>query len=145
LFLHRAYSALRAGQVGEAGVQLREAVRRQLYAECCWKSCLPDDYTERMPARTLLESLKRAGCCGHVGYSWTKDIIAIANKCCHAKYVRPGEIRMAIAIWHESIDHDPCGEEPFRVAHCTPPNCPLINGQWDDDDDDWKAGIGGAV
>src|SRR5689334_14758889 len=41
LYLFKAADALDAGRVFEAGLLLREAVRRQLFAECSWKGCLP--------------------------------------------------------------------------------------------------------
>jgi hypothetical protein len=116
-FLFRAHDALEAGRIFEAGVLLREAVRRQLYAECASKGCLPETTAEHRSPMALLGALKRAGHVGYVGWQWTKDIIQLGNKCAHCVSVDPGTIRFGIEVWHGSIDHDPCGEPKERYAH----------------------------
>ena len=55
VFLFRANDALEAGNIFEAGVLLREAVRRQLFAECSWKGCLPDGKDKHRSPLALLK------------------------------------------------------------------------------------------
>jgi hypothetical protein len=147
-YLFRAADALEAGHVLEAGVLLREAVRRQLYAECAWKGCLPGKKEKQRSPMALLHALQEAGHCGYVGFEWTCDIIDICNKCAHCVPVKLNLIRDCILIWHESIDHDPCGEPKDRPikSHPTHPLLSTDDSVWDDDDDSadwWKEG--GAV
>jgi len=141
-FLFRAHDALEAGRILEAGVLLREAIRRQLVAECNWHGCLPKGFSDRTPPLVLLKALRNAGKCGYCGFDWTKEMIGLANRCCHAQHVNPSEVSMAITIMHTSIDNDPCGEPRERTLH-SPPTLGLF-GKPDDDDDDageaWKAG-----
>ena len=141
-FLHRAYDALQAGKLFEAGCLLRESIRRQLWAECCWKGCLPDTASDKTSPRALLKALKRAGHVGYTGYDWTLEIIGTANRCARCERVRPSLIRDCISIWHEAIDHDPCGEPTERVAHCKPVTEGYGVDDCDDDDgsDWWKPG-----
>ena len=141
-FLHRAYAAVQDGKLFEAGCLLRESIRRQLWAECCWKDCLPEKAHEKTPPRVLLKALKQAGHIGHLGYDWTKEIIGTANQCAHCERVHPSLIRDCIAIWHTSIDHDPCGEPTERVQHCKPVVKSVDADDCDDDDgSDWWKGV----
>ena len=119
-FLFKAHEALEAGHVCEAGVLLREAVRRQLLAECAWKGCLPVDENKHRSPMALLHTLRSAGHVSKIGFRWTKDIIGIGNKCAHCIPVSTNLIRDSIAVWHESIDNDPCGESKERVDHGKP-------------------------
>jgi len=141
-FLYRAYDALQAGNLLEAGVLLREAVRRQLYAECSWKGCLPEGASERTPPRCLLAALRKAGFVDECGYQIARSIIATGNAAAHCRRVNVHDLRGCIALWHGSIDNDPCGEPRERVEHCLP----AVNDYLGDDDDDddgsdwWKAG-----
>jgi hypothetical protein len=146
LYLFRAADALDAGHVFEAGVLLREAVRRQLFAECNWKGCLPAKEAKRRSSMALLHALKAAGHCGYVGFQWTRDIIETANKCAHCVPVQPRLVLDCILIWHEAIDHDPCGEPTDRQMKVHPTH-PLLSSNdcgCDDDDHDsadwWKEG-----
>ena len=145
VFLFRAADALDAGHVFEAGVLLREAVRRQLYAECAWKGVLPSMLAKQRSPMALLHALKAAGHVGPCGFDWTQEIIETANKCAHCKSVASETVRTAIAWWHSCIDHDPCGEPSERTAHMKPAAEGYDVDDCDDDDhgDDWK--IGGAV
>lgn len=150
-YLFKAADALERGNVCEAGVLLREAIRRQLYAECAWKGCLPvrgkHNRKRKFQAFTpleLLKALRRAGHCGAMGYEWTAEAIDVCNKCAHCVPVQPGVIRLAIEWWHTSIDADPCGEPKDR-----PINRPALQTEVDDDcdcdddhGDDWKQGGG---
>jgi hypothetical protein len=141
-FLHRALLAQEAGNLIQAGVLLREAVRRQLYAECNWKGCLPKGKRKHRSARALLYALKNAGHLGYCGVQWTEEIIDIGNRAAHCRRVTAGEIRSAIAVWHTSIDNDPCGEPKERTDWCKP----IKEGYGVDDCDDddganwWKGG-----
>ncbi len=145
LYLFRAADALEAGRVFEAGVYLREAVRRQLYAECAWKGCLPAKECKRRSPMALLHALKDAGHCSYIGFEWTSEIIDLCNKCAHCIPVKPSMIRDSILIWHDSIDRDPCGEPKDRKHKLTPKH-PLLSDADDCDCDDnnsadwWKEG-----
>lgn len=140
LFLFRAAEALDAGRVYEAGILLREAVRRQLFAECAWKGCLPPKQRTWRSPTALLDALHKAGHAGYCGYEWTKEIIDIGNACAHCAKADPREIRALIAVWHTAIDNDPCGEPTERAAYWKP--AAEASGGCDDDDsaDWWKAG-----
>jgi hypothetical protein len=144
-FLHRAYDALQAGKLFEAGCLLREGVRRQLVAECKWYDCLPKDFSDRTPPLVLLKVLRRAGHYSVFGFDMTKDIIYTANRAAHCCHVKAGYIRDGIAIMHGSIDNDPCGEPRERIEHCIPADdCDC--GNYDDDDGaDWWKSEGGAA
>jgi hypothetical protein len=138
-FLHRAYDALQAGKLFEAGCLLRESIRRQLFAECAWKGCLPKKFSDRTSPLALLKALRSAGHCSDCGYDWTLDIIALGNTAAHCGHVDPGTLRSAIGMMHVFIDGDPCGEPTERVQHCKP-----AKKECDDSDDDdgsgwWKA------
>jgi hypothetical protein len=140
MFLFRAADALDAGRLFEAGVLLREAVRRQLYAECAWKGCLPAKEWQQRSPLALLHALNDAGHASKVGFQWTKEIIDLGNKCAHCIPVDPKQIRSCIAIWHRSIDNDPCGEPTERVAHMKPKSEGYDVDDCDDNDgaDWWK-------
>jgi len=141
-FLFRAADALAAGHVFEAGVLLREAVRRQLYAECAWKDCLPAKESQRRSPMALLHAQREAGHCGKFSFQWIADIITLANKCAHCVPVAVCEVRCAIEVWHNVIDHDPCGEPTERTAHMKPVTEGYDVDDCDDDDgaDWWKGG-----
>jgi hypothetical protein len=144
MFLFRAADALDAGRIFEAGCLLRESVRRQLFAECAWKGCLPAKQAQQRSPLALLHALEEAGHSSHIGVVWTKEIIELCNKCAHCVPVDARMVRDSIAVWHDSIDNDPCGEPTERTAHMKPQ--PEVCDCDDDDDDhgdDWK--IGGAV
>lgn len=142
MYLHRAAEALEAGRIFEAGCLLRESVRRQLFAECNWKGCLPAKEAKRRSPMALLCALNEAGHCGYCGFDWTREIIELANKCAHCVPVKPTMLGDAITIWHRAIDADPCGEPKDRPVN----NCkghdyhPLLDDTDDDDTDgeEWK-------
>ncbi len=144
MFLFRAADALAAGRLFEAGCLLRESVRRQLFAECAWKGCLPAKKEKQRSPMALLHALKDAGHAGYCGYQWTKEIVDLCNKCAHCIPVAVCEVRCSIEVWHTSIDHDPCGEPTERTEHMKP----VSEGYDVDDCDDDGAGWwkqGGAV
>jgi hypothetical protein len=137
-FLHRAYDALNAGNLFQAGCLLRESVRRQLFAECAWKSCLPDNANDRTTPTELVKAQRNAGIIGESAGELTRDIIRLSNRLAHCRRVDASEIRTAIAIWHMAIDGDPCGEPAERVGHCKPVvEGPGVDDCDDDDDADW--------
>jgi hypothetical protein len=143
-YLFRAHTALEAGSVFEAGVLLREAIRRQLVAECNWYGCLPKGSSTRTPAMVLLKALRSALGCQRGDYEWMGEMIDIANRCCHAQHVTAGQVELAITVIHQSIDNDPCGEPRFRLEHCLPLEPSVeANADYDvddcDDDDRRKA------
>jgi hypothetical protein len=144
LFLFRAADALEAGRIFEAGCLLRESVRRQLFAECAWKGCLPTKQAQQRSPMALLHALKEAGHASYVGFEWTKEIIENCNRCAHCVLVAPREIRCGIEVWHGSIDNDPCGEPTERTAQMKPVDDGCGCDDCDDDDGAnwWK---GGAV
>jgi hypothetical protein len=140
LYLFRAADALAAGRVFEAGCLLREAVRRQLFAECAWKGCLPAKQSQQRSPMALLHALKDAGHCGEMGFDWTEEVIELANKCAHCVPVRESLVRTSIAWWHTCIDNDPCGEPTERTAQLKPVNDCGCDDRDDDGADWWKAG-----
>jgi len=149
MYLFRAADALAAGRVFEAGVYLREAVRRQLYAECAWKGCLPAKEAKQRSPMALLHALEAAGHVNYAGFQWTSEIIALCNKCAHCVPVEPRQLRCSIEVWHASIDSDPCGEPKDRpTKKCATPPASLFSGpnasDCDCDDDDpvdwWQEG-----
>ena len=144
MFLFRAADALAAGRLFEAGCLLRESVRRQLFAECAWKGCLPAKQAQQRSPMSLLHALKEAGHTNHLGFEWTKEIIENCNRCAHCVPVEARYIRCGIEVWHGSIDHDPCGEPTERTAHMKPVTEGYDVDDCDDDDGAnwWK---GGAV
>jgi hypothetical protein len=144
MFLFRAADALAAGRLFEAGCLLRESVRRQCFAECAWKGCLPPKQAQQRSPMALLHALKEAGHVGYVGLESTRDIIEICNKCAHCVPVDPREVQYSICVWHKSIDNDPCGEPTERTAHMKPQKDGYDCDDCDDDDGAnwWK---GGAV
>ena len=145
-FLHRAYDALQSGKLFEAGVLLRESVRRQLYAECNWKGCLPEKATDRTSPIVLLKAQRKAGVIGKFSYGTTVEIIDTGNRAAHCAHVDAHEIRGCIAIWHTAIDNDPCGEPRERVEHCLPVTEGYDVDDCDDDDGaDWWKSEGGGV
>jgi hypothetical protein len=146
MFLFRAADALDAGRIFEAGCLLRESVRRQLFAECNWKGCLPAKKEKQRSPMALLYALNDAGHCGKCGFQWTKEIIDLVNKCAHCVPVDARTLRSSIEFWHTFIDGDPCGEPTDRPVK----NCKSASEGYDvddcgddDDGDDWK--IGGAI
>jgi len=139
VFLHRAADALEAGRVFEAGVLLRESVRRQLYAECAWKGCLPTKPVKQRSPSALLHALTEAGHVSYCGAEWTREIIELGNKCAHCIKVDPRDIRCSIEVWHASIDNDPCGEPTERVQHMKP-QAEVCDDCDDDDGADWWKG-----
>jgi hypothetical protein len=145
MFLFRAADALDAGRIFEAGCLLRESVRRQLFAECAWKGCLPAKSAQQRSPMALLHALKEAGHCGYCGFDLTKEIIDTANKLAHCVPVPASLVLTSIAWWHTSIDHDPCGEPTERTATMKPQTEGYDVDDCDDDDGAgwWK--IGGAV
>jgi hypothetical protein len=141
LYLYRAADALAAGRIFEAGCLLREAVRRQLFAECAWKGCLPTKQAQQRSPMALLHALKDAGHAGHVGFEWTSEIIETCNKCAHCVPVASRDVRCGIEVWHSSIDNDPCGEPTERTAQMKPVNdCGCDDSDDDDSADWWKKG-----
>jgi len=105
---------------------------------------LPKEISKRRSPTALLEALKRAGRCSDIGYEWTRETIDICNKCAHCIPVDARLVRTSIAMWHNAIDNDPCGEPQERVAHCKPQTEGYDVDDCDDDHgDDWK--IGGAA
>jgi hypothetical protein len=144
-FLHRALLAQEAGNLLEAGVLLREAVHRQLYAAASWYGCLPKSQRKRRSPIALLHALKNAGCEGYVGFEWTKEIITLGNRAAHCRRVDAGELRMAIAAWHRAIDDSPCGEPRERIEHLLAAFNDAFSSDDDDDDTDGGVEIGGAL
>lgn len=144
LFLFRAADALDAGRIFEAGVLLREAVRRQLYAECAWSACLPKKESLHRSPTALAYALHEAGHCDKDGLDWTMDAVEAGNKCAHCVPVKPSIIRCTIEWWHTVIDCYPCGEPKDRTAQMKPQTDGDGVDDDDDDDDDadwWKAGV----
>jgi hypothetical protein len=141
-FLHRALLAQEAGNLLQAGVLFREAVRRQLYAECSWKACLPAGKKAHLSPRALLAALVKAGHVSKDGAEWARELIELGNRAAHCGRVDAKELRSAIAIWHTAIDNDPCGEPKERVDHCKPVTDGYDIDVCDDDDgaDLWKGG-----
>jgi hypothetical protein len=141
-YLHRAHTALQGGNLIQAGCLLRESIRRQLFAECAWKNCLPDKAHDKTPPRVLLRALRDAGHCGECGWDWSLEIISIGNAAAHCRCVDRGALTSAIAWWHTAIDHDPCGEPTERVQHCKPVVKSVDADDCDDDDgSDWWKGV----
>lgn len=146
MFLHRAANALAAGRVFEAGCLLRESVRRQLFAECSWKGCLPAKKEKQRSPMALLHALKSAGHVGYCGFEWTKEIIEVCNRCAHCVHVGAHMIRNSIEVWHVSIDNDPCGEPTERTEHMKPQTEGYDVDDCDDDDGaNWWKSEGGAT
>jgi len=136
-FLFRASEAFNKGMLLEAGVLLREAVRRQLFAECCWKQCLPKKASDRTPPLILLKAIRKAGHVkGYWGFEIMKNIITLANKAAHCERIDRAELVDSIALWHGAIDSDPCGESFVRTAKYKPAesSCECVD---DDDPADW--------
>lgn len=140
-YLFRAADALAAGRTIEAGCLLREAVRRQLFAECAWKNCLPDDATDRTPPVVLLRALKRAGHCTNTGWSIAFDCIDLGNKLAHCHRVSRQAVECAIAFFHDFIDADPCAEPANMSGKLVLSDPWLTNPDDDDDSADWWKGV----
>jgi hypothetical protein len=133
-YLFRAADALDAGNVLAAGVLLREAVRRQCWAECQWFGCLPAGANERTPARVLLAALKRAGRTDECALSIARECIEYGNAAAHCRRVNRAWLRSAIRMFHDLIDSTPCGE-PVNIA-----GLPSLSECFvPDDDDDFDA------
>jgi len=141
-FLFRAADALQRGDVIAAACLLREAIRRQCWAECQWFDCLPQGASDRTPPMTLIKALKKAGQCGHedYGFDCVKEMIQLANAVVHCQPIKAKYIGSSISLLHCMIDATPCNEPtnmaglPKEPEHCC---------DWDDDDDDdasnwWK-------
>lgn len=104
---------------------------------------MPRDKRKHRSPAALLYVLKKAGHVGELGAQWTEEIIDIGNRAAHCGRVTNDEIRGAIAIWHKSIDNDPCGEPTERTAWCKPVTEGYDVDDCDDDDDGagwWKGG-----
>lgn len=116
-FLFRAAEALKRGDLIAAGALLREAIRRQCYAECEWFDCLPQSSSDRMPPVTLLRALRRAGKCGRDGefYGVIKEAIDLANAAVHCVPVKASYLRTSIVMFHHVIDSTPC-LQPANIA-----------------------------
>ncbi len=161
-FLHRAYDAVKSGHLIEAAVLLREAIRRQLVAECCWYDCLPKNFSDRTSPLALLVAIQRAGqCSDEFTFDMLKEIIWIGD--CAARCHHVGKVdEIARCIWfmHSAIDNNPCGEPIERLGHCllkkedkaTDFGWPeesdwSTNDEWDEPDDpaDWWKPEGGAA
>ena len=139
-YLFRAHDALQAGNMFEAAVMLREAMRRQFAAECQWHDCLPLGFSDRTPPFVLLKTLHSAGHLDRGVFGWMKEVLQWANRACHAQPVRPSQLRSAIELMHSQIDTAPCGESFERSSLHPAPDLGLF-GPADDDDDEWKAGV----
>ncbi len=143
-YLFRASDALDAGNVTGAGVYLREAVRRQCWAECQWFDCLPEGATERTPASALLRALEKAGCTDDCGLSVARECIEYGNNAAHCRRVNPGWMRAAIRMFHNLIDATPCNE-PFNMAGLPKPAECFIPDDDEFDPADWWKSEGGAA
>jgi hypothetical protein len=144
-FLHRAADALNRDDVIACGCLLREAVRRQLWAECHWYDCLPEGATHKTSPWMLLAALNKAGHCNEGGYQIAKEAIGYGNTTAHCGRVKPSYLRWSIQLFHDIIDSCPC-HEPANLLGAPKADQSCC---WDDDDDDhgddWKLGIGGAA
>ena len=141
-YLFRAADALNRGDLIGAGCLLREAIRRQCYAECEWFGCMPVSPSDRMPPVTLLKALRKAGKCGKDDdwYVVIKEMIDLANAAAHCKPVKPSYIRTSIEMFHDVIDTEPC-LQPENISGVKVE--PVFgNGDYDVDDcddDRWRA------
>ena len=137
-YLFRAADALNDDRLIEAGALLREAIRQQCWAECCWFGCLPAGASEKTPPRTLLKALRMAGHCDCFTFDSVVEMIELGNALSHCKRVKPSYIRSSIVIFHGMIDASrKLGiPEPPNMAGHPQPECGPYE-YVDDDDDEW--------
>ena len=135
-YLFRAAEALDRGDLIAAGCLLREAIRRQCWAECEWNGCLPQNVSLRTPPVTLLRALARASKC-EANFSWVKEMIETANAAAHCIPVKRSELRFAIETFHGVID-DCSSLQPANIAGKLTADSPHENADYglDDCDDD---------
>jgi hypothetical protein len=143
-FLLRAQLAEEAGNVTEAGVYLREAVRRQLVAMCHWYDCWPKDLNQQRANRFLVKLLRKAKAIDDGGAEWFHEMIDVGNAAAHCNHVDRRTLRGVIGFLHCIIDSDPCGEVKERVDHPEPVNEFDADDCDDDDSADWWKN-GGAI
>lgn len=147
-FLNRAADAYQRGDIFGAGVLFREAIRRQLWAECEWHGLLSEEYSVRTPPITLLKAARRGGQCTDDVFEVVKEMIDIGNAAAHCRPVKPSHLHASILVLFDIIDESPYQQPANQQGKYKWQQESLFeNADYDDDDCDDEGGAfvkGGA-
>lgn len=140
-YLNRAADAYNRGDLLAAGVLFREAIRRQLWAECEWFGILPESASERTPAATLLRASRKYGRTSADVFEVVAEMIQLANAAAHCRRVKPSHLHASILVLFDIIDESPYQQPANQQGNLREPEESLFaNADYDDDDCDDEGG-----
>jgi len=141
-FLRRAAEAYERGDYIAAGVLFREALRRQLWAECEWHGILPQGASAVTSPKELLKAAYKAGLCTADIRTLVREMISIGNATAHCRKFEPRELHASILLLFDIIDVSPY-QQPVNGKGKLKPEPLIENADYEvddcDDDDRRKA------